>query len=198
MPPGYDLATATTYAGIGRLRHDVAFTLGLSVDALFRSTNSLPPAIILDYAYGIAAYKKWNSRRPDKAVHRVMENYRKGHYINIPAIEPSPPTDNYEGPSDESDDKVRGPTYVPGNPVDCHDPDHPPTTSSRYTSTRTGDEMAKAMDDLNAFLMFVRGITPEEAAKRREKRMEEEELKAQEASRSKVMEWMRTTDVSSS
>jgi hypothetical protein len=167
-------------------RHDVAFTLGLSVDALFRSTNSLPPAIILDYVYGIAAYKQWNSRRPDKAVHRVMENYRKGHYINIPA-----------GPSDESDE-VRDPAYVPGNLVDCHDPDHPPTTSSRYTSTRTGDEMAKAMDDLNAFLMFVRGITPEEAAKRREKRMEEEELKAQEASRSKVMEWMKTTDVGSS
>jgi hypothetical protein len=176
MPPGYDLATATTFAGIGRLRHDVAFTLGLSVDTLFRSTNSLPPAIILDYVYGITTYKQWNSRRPDKAVHRVMENYRKGHYINIPAIEPSPPTDNF----------------------DCQDPDHPPTTSSRYTSTRTGDEMAKAMDDLNAFLMFVRGITPEEAAKRREKRMEEEELKAQEASRSKVMEWMRTTDVGSS
>ncbi|KAH8995966.1 hypothetical protein EDB92DRAFT_1844190 [Lactarius akahatsu] len=128
-----------------RLRHDVAFTLGSNVDALFQSTNLLPPVVILDY---------WNSRRPDKTVHSVMGNYRKEHYIKIPAIEPSPPTDNYEG---------------------------------HYISTRTGDEMAKAMDDLNAFLMFVRGITPEEATKRREERMEEEELKAQEASQSKVM-----------
>ncbi|KAH9008766.1 hypothetical protein EDB84DRAFT_1671824 [Lactarius hengduanensis] len=144
--------------------HRLAMPPGLNVDALFGSTNSLPPVVILDYVYGIAAYNQWNSRRPDKTVHSVMGNYRQEHYINIPAIEPSPPTDNYEG---------------------------------HYISTRTGDVMAKAMDDLNAFLMLVRGITPEEAAKRREERMEEEELKAQEASRSKVMEWMRTTDVGS-
>ncbi|KAH9022934.1 hypothetical protein EDB84DRAFT_1274435, partial [Lactarius hengduanensis] len=143
-PPGYNPARIAAIAGTG--------------------TNLLPPVVILDYVYGIAAYNQWNSRRPDKTVHSVMGNYHKEHYINIPAIEPSPPTDNYEG---------------------------------HYISTRTGDVMAKAMDDLNAFLMFVRGITPEEAAKRREERMEEEELKAQEASRSKVMEWMRTTDVGS-
>ncbi|KAH9172519.1 hypothetical protein EDB89DRAFT_1851085 [Lactarius sanguifluus] len=145
-PPGYNPARIAAIAGTG--------------------TNLLPPVVILDYVYGIAAYNQWNSRHPDKTVHRMMGNYRKEHYINIPTIEPSPPTDNYEG---------------------------------YYISTRTGDVMAKAMDDLNAFLMFVvRGITPEEAAERREKRMEEEELKAQEASRSKVMEWMRTTNAGSS
>ncbi|KAH8988298.1 hypothetical protein EDB86DRAFT_2051219 [Lactarius hatsudake] len=165
-PPGYDPVMAETFASAGRLRrHDVAFTLGLNVDAVFQSTNSLPPVVILDYVYGVATYNQWNSRRPDKTVHRVMGKYRKEHYINIPAVEPSPPTDNYDG---------------------------------HYISTRTGDVMTKAMDDLNAFLMFVRGITPEEAAKRGEKRMEEEELKAQEASRSKVMEWMRTADADSS
>ncbi|KAH9033776.1 hypothetical protein EDB85DRAFT_2073737 [Lactarius pseudohatsudake] len=161
-PPGYNPARIAAIAGTGFLDHYVAFALGLNVNALFGSTNLLPPVVILDYVYGIAAYNQWNSRRPDKTVHSVMRNYHKEHYINIPAIEPSPPTDNYEG---------------------------------HYISTRTGDVMAKAMDDLNAFLMFVRGITPEEAAKRREERMEEEELKAQEASRSKVMEWMRSTDV---
>ncbi|KAH9036199.1 hypothetical protein EDB85DRAFT_2288403 [Lactarius pseudohatsudake] len=197
-PPGYNPARIAAIASTGSLDPDIAFTLGLNVDALFRSTDSLPPAVVLDYVYGIAAYKQWNSKRDDKAVHGVIGAYRNEHYVDIPATSPSPPTDNNEGPSDESDDEAHDPTYVPDNLVDCHDPDHAPTTSSRYTSTRTGDEMAKAMDDLNAVLMLVRGITPEEAAKRRERRMEEEELKAQEAGRSKVMEWMRTTDVGSS
>jgi hypothetical protein len=65
-------------------------------------------------------------------------------------------------------------------------------------SLRRGDGMAKAMDDLNSFLMAIQGITPQEAAKRREKWLREEELKAQEASRSKVVEWMNTADVGSS
>ncbi|KAH8994519.1 hypothetical protein EDB92DRAFT_286656 [Lactarius akahatsu] len=136
--------------------------------AILESTGNLRPDIAFN-------------KRDDKAVHGVIGAYRNEHYVDIPATSPSPPTDNDEGPSDESD--AHDPTYVPDNLVDCHDP---------------GDEMAKAMDDLNAVLMLVRGITPEEAAKRRERRMEEEELKAQEASRSKVMEWMRTTDVGSS
>lgn len=63
-------------------------------------------------------------------------------------------------------------------------------------SIREGDEIGAAMDELNAVLMYLEGITPQEAANRREKRMEEEELKAQAASRSKVMEWMKTTTVS--
>ncbi|KAH9174866.1 hypothetical protein EDB89DRAFT_1848422 [Lactarius sanguifluus] len=172
--PGYNPVTADILANAGKLRHDDDW-------------------VILDYVYGIATYKQWNSRRHHRAVRGVMGTYCNENYIDIPVTPPSPPTDNYEGPSDESDDEVADPTYVPGNPVDCHDPNH---TSSRYT---TGDEMAEATNDLNAFLMFVRGITPEEAAKRREKRMEEEELKAQEAGRSKVMEWMSTsTDVGSS
>ncbi|KAI9438933.1 hypothetical protein H4582DRAFT_2128507 [Lactarius indigo] len=198
MPPGYDPVTAETIRSAGTLRHDVAFTLGLNVDALFGSTNSLPSVVILDYVYGIAAYKQWNSMRHRRTVHDVMGNYRKEHYINIPTIEPRTPSDSEELSNNSDNDESRDPTYVPGNPVDCHDPSHPPTTSSRYTFTRTGDEMAKAMDDVNAFLMSVLEITPEEASKRREKRREEEELKVQEASRSKVMEWMKTADVGSS
>ncbi|KAI9438928.1 hypothetical protein H4582DRAFT_1877448, partial [Lactarius indigo] len=186
MPPKYNPAAAETLRRTGSLGGGVAFALGSNVDAQFENTNSLPSVVILDYVYGIAAYKQWNSMRHHRAIHDVMGNYHKEHYINIPTIEPRTPPDSGE---------FRDPTYVPGNSVDCHDPSHPPTSSSRYTFTRTGDEMAKAMDDVNAFLMSVLGITPEEAAKRREKRREEEELKVQEASRSKVMEWMKTADV---
>jgi hypothetical protein len=73
-----------------------------------------------------------------------------------------------------------------------------PSPGKRYTSTRRRDEsdMAKAMDELNMVLMYVtRGITPEEAAERRQKEIEQEERAAQEASRSKVMEWRERMDV---
>jgi hypothetical protein len=45
------------------------------------------------------------------------------------------------------------------------------------------------MDELNIFLMYIHGITPGMAAERRQKEIEREERAAQEASRSKVMEW---------
>ena len=198
-PPRYNPAAAATLADIvGSLDPFVAFGYGLNVDALFRGTSSLPHAVILDYVYGVAAYKCWSSRRGDNDVHDVMGNYRSEHYINIPAISPGPPI---HGGEDLPFNDPYDPDFDPNAPADSHDPDHPPTTLSQrrhYTSTRTGDVMAKAMDELNIALMFVSGITPQEAADRREKQMEEEELKAQEASRSKVTEWMKTTDVSSS
>jgi hypothetical protein len=56
-------------------------------------------------------------------------------------------------------------------------------------SIRRGDARAKAMDDLNLVLMNLQGITPQEAATRRKKQIEEEELKNREASRIKVTEW---------
>jgi hypothetical protein len=102
----------------------------------------------------------------------MMENYRREYYANIPV----PP----RKPSPASDDSD-----------DAYGPDYPPPRN--YMSIRRGDTMAKAMDHLNAVIMAVQGITPEEAAARREKRVEEEELKAQEASRSKVVEWMNTS-----
>lgn len=59
-----------------------------------------------------------------------------------------------------------------------------------------GKTMGNTMDELNLVLMLLSGTTPEEVASRKEKEIEEEEEKAQEASQIKVMEWMKTTDVS--
>lgn len=159
-PNGYNPTRAASLINT-ETPHSVStlFGAGLHMDALFQGTgDSLPPTVILDYVYGVAAYRRWNSRRHDEDVHDVMGNYRNEYYVNIPTIPPSP---------------------------------------RRHTLTTTGDIMAKAMDDLNAVLMSVHGITPQEATHRSEKRMEEEELKAQEASRGKVMDWMKTTHVSS-
>ena len=55
--------------------------------------------------------------------------------------------------------------------------------------------MAGAMDNMNSALMFIHGITPQQAANRREE-LKEEELKFQEASRIKVVKWRKTTEFS--
>ncbi|KAI0246116.1 hypothetical protein BJV78DRAFT_1348806 [Lactifluus subvellereus] len=163
--------------GLGLLHPATGVLHGAHMDALFQGTGSpLPPAIILDYIYGVAAYTCWRSRQGDDDVHAVMKSYRREHYAYIPPRRPS---------SNDDDD--------------AHGPD-PPTSLQRrpYMSIRRGGVMATAMDELNSVLMSLQGITPQEVANRREKRMEEEELKAQDASRSKVMEWMKTRDVGGS
>lgn len=120
----------------------VAFTLGLNVDVLFQGTgSSLPPAVILDYVYGVAAYKQWKSRH---FVCDIMQNYHQ-----------------------------------------------------EQLSPWMGHKIAKAMDDMNLDLMLVQGITPQEAANRREKQ-KEEKLKIQEVSQSKVTEWMEAMDIGDS
>ena len=95
---------------------DILSFLGQSIDALFQGTgHPLPPAIILDYSYGVAAYKCWRSRQDE--VHSLMRSYCREH----------------------------------------------------YTSTRRGDIMANAINDLNLDSMSLQEITPQEAANRREK-----------------------------
>jgi len=82
-------------------------------------------------------------------------------------------------------------------PDDPTNPDYNPPESrrQRYTSTRREEsDLAKAMDELNMVLMYIHGITPEVAAERRQKKIEQEERAAQEASRSKVMEWRNHLD----
>ena len=82
-------------------------------------------------------------------------------------------------------------------PDDIDDTDDTFEPGSHYTSTRRNEsDLAKVMDELNMVLMYVtRGITPGEAAERRQKEIEQEERAAQEASPSKVMEWRKYMDV---
>jgi len=121
-----------------------------NVDVLFQGEGvPLPPPVILDYIYGISAYKAWGSKSNDGF--NQMEAYRNEHYAHIP-----PPS--------------------PAQPRRHHAP------------TRRGG-LDETMDKLNRFLMYIQGITPEMAAERRQKEIEQEERAAQEASRSKVTEW---------
>jgi hypothetical protein len=64
-----------------------AYIFGAHVDAQFRSSEQgallpLPPAIILDYMYGVAAYKCWRS--DPESVPDVMSTYHREHYADIP------------------------------------------------------------------------------------------------------------------
>jgi len=53
-----------TLAAVGQLCPFAAFVNGAHVDALFKGTGtSLPPAVILDYMYGIATYQHWGNRQ---------------------------------------------------------------------------------------------------------------------------------------
>jgi hypothetical protein len=149
----------------------VAFHALQNVDALFQGEGvPLPDTVILDYLYGIAAYKAWRSIDGLNQ----MEGYRDQHYVNIPPIPSAPP--------DAADD-----TDATSVPDDDNDPDYVPTAGP------TGLE--ETMDELNLVLMFLHGITPEMAAERRQKEIEREEGLAQEASRSKVMEWRTSTEM---
>jgi hypothetical protein len=133
---------------------NVAFGALQNVDALFEGEEvPQPHTVILDYCYGIAAYKAWRSRRGDGL--NQMEAYRNEHYAQM--AEPLQPR-------------------------------------KRYTPTRRSG-LEETMDELNMVLMYMHGITPEMAAERRQKEIEREERVAQEASRSKVMQWRNHLDV---
>ena len=158
-------------------------SLGAHLDVQFRGSPPSPPsppALILDYVYGVAAFRAWGSRQDDE-VDATMRDYRKNNYAHITPLLPQVDDDNYsfQQPDSHTSD-------------DLNDGDY------RGASTRRGDIMAAAMDRLNSVLMCINGTTPQEAAIRWEKRMKEEGLMAQEAGRSKVMEWMKTTAVGGS
>ena len=142
----------------------VCYPLGLQVDAIFRGTKaseSQPSAIILDFLYGVASYALWNS---ENDAHAVLKKYRKDHYESIPMPPPAPLSDDDDNLDDIGQSKI-----VEGG-------------------VRRGDKMARAMDELNLVLMLLSGTTPDEVARRREKEMEEQEQKAQEAGKRKVVE----------
>jgi len=158
-PDYYDPALLADYQTCGNVPPHIALDFGANVDALFQGEGgSLPSSVILDYTYGVAAYKCWRSRMHvgNGGVPEVINNYRSDHYSHIP---PRPPT--------------------------------PPDVTARR---RDESELAKAMDELNVLLMHINGTTPEEVAERRQKILEQRERAAEEASRSKVMEWRKHVD----
>jgi hypothetical protein len=167
------------------LHPNLAYNSGAHVDVQFRGSAPkallpealppLPPAIILDYVYGVAAYRMWRSDK--ERVHDVMSTYHREQYAGIPSLPRQSPTAGMSSVEGDFDDILADPDYA--------------LTASQETASQD-DGMAQAMDDLNLLLMRVNGINPQDLADKWEKQMEEEERVAQEKSRSKVMEWRST------
>jgi hypothetical protein len=84
-----------------------------NVDVLFRGEGVPPPfTVILDYLYGIAAYKAWRSKSDDGF--NQMRAYRSEHYAHIPPRPRTPPdgtdgTDVTSGPDDPNDSNYKPP-----------------------------------------------------------------------------------------
>ncbi|KAF8262206.1 hypothetical protein EI94DRAFT_1789091 [Lactarius quietus] len=156
---------------------DAAHSSWSNVDVQFQSKPAglllpLPPAIILDYIYGVAAYNLWKSTSP-KEVHHVMSTYHRAKYAGIPLLPRRSPTTASE--SEFEDDERRNEELDP----------------TFYPKDSQGDEMSQAMDEMNLILMYASGTTPQELAEKGEKRVEEEERVTQETGRRKVTEWRR-------
>jgi hypothetical protein len=141
-------------------------------DAIMRATgNSPPPAVILDFMYGAAAYKHWRSGPILQVLQERHAKYR--NLLPHPSV-PDPSYDNSE--EDDPQDK----DYRP--PGGKHRKEH-------YRST-TSEGMLRAMDDVLTLSMWIKGNTRESLAAERQKRAELAEAHAQESGRLKAQEWI--------
>ena len=126
-------------------------------DACMRGTGTpRPSTIILDYMYGVAAYRRWGSGQEIK---ELMRQRFTECYESIPR----PPA-----PSRTSESDDNGQDMSP--------------------------EMLQAMDDIRALSMLVKGTTPELMAAERQRQEEAEGLRAKEASKMKVQQWMQNVE----
>ena len=133
------------------------------VDAIFRGTgDQLPPAILLDYMYGVAAYHRW---RDGQDVPQFMKDYHAEHYEGIPLL-PRSMSSSCDG-SDAGSDDARAHRH--------HD--------AKYSA------MIESMDNMNAFLMSLQGYRPGE-------RYAQQQRQEEEASRTKVEDWLQGSVVS--
>jgi hypothetical protein len=148
--------------------------------------TSPPSDIILDYMYGVAALQRWGVEASREKLQKVYESRYK------PLLAAPGPHSGDDGTDSADDEGSDG----GDDGDDTRDADYDPDASQQHhASIRRGDKMAKAMDNLNAVLMYLKGTSPQEAAARWEKRMEQEAEIARKASRKKVTEWMKAVEV---
>jgi hypothetical protein len=135
-----------------------------------------PSTIILDYMYGVAAYRRWGSGQEIK---KLMQQRFTESFKAIP-IPPAPPyiSDDDDDIYPESDDS-KDLSY---SPVE--------KKQQRKKHSDTSPEMLQAMDDIHALSMLLKGMTPELLAAERQRQAEVEELRAKEASKVKVQQWI--------
>jgi hypothetical protein len=136
-----------------------------AIDAQFADgvQVSSPPAILLDYMYGAAAYQRWGT---GVSMDGLMQQRFSEYYKPIPLPPPSPSSSDGDG-------------------------DGAPRRRHQSRSDMT-PELLQAMDNILRLSMWLKGTTPEAMAAERERRKEEEELRARKAGRVKVLEWLQS------
>ncbi|EDR02529.1 uncharacterized protein LACBIDRAFT_332334 [Laccaria bicolor S238N-H82] len=141
-------------------------------DACITGTGTSPlSTIILDYMYGVAGYRRWGIGQKIK---ELMERRFTESYASIP-IPPTPPSPRTKDDSDmESDDSKK--------------------KQKRRRHSDMSPEMLQAMDDILALSMLMKGRTPKSMAAEAQRQEKVEELRAKEASKVKVQQWMQNSD----
>jgi hypothetical protein len=147
-------------------------------DARIAGTGISPPStVILDFMYGVAAYRCWGSGQDIK---EVMQQRFAERYKSIP-IPPGAPHSSGSNGSSRSDDTGDG----------DYNPKRQPR--GRNHSPKRSDKMLRAMDNVLALSMLLKGTTPELMAEERQRQEEVKELRAKEASRVKVQQWIQSS-----
>ena len=145
-------------------------------DARIAGTGlSPPPSILLDFMYGVAAFRCWGAGQD---INEEMGNWFTKHYQSIPIPPP--------GEVSSDDDNIQ-------DSDDLNDGDYEPDGQRRRRNHRSQDEMLRAMDYVLALSMFAKGTTPQLMAAERQRQEQEAELRAKEASRVKVRQWKETS-----
>ncbi|KAN0082622.1 hypothetical protein V8E55_008417 [Tylopilus felleus] len=98
---------------------DAALAYGAHLDVQFRGSPlssppslpppppSRPPALILDYAYDVAAFKAWRSRQGGE-VHAIMRDYRDEQYAHISPLPRQVDDSDDEPAADDPDGRPQG------------------------------------------------------------------------------------------
>lgn len=152
-----------------------------------RDGNGPPPAVLLDFVYGAAAYKLWGTgQEMAKEIQRKFE----GEYFNIPVI----PRESFSPFSEDSGDEPDDPNDFQSNLAGSRSKLQKFSTHAERGSndaSRTQGSLIDGMDSMNALMMHLRGVTPEMMIAKQRKNEEEEQLKDEADSRSKVLEWLK-------
>jgi len=174
-------------------------------DALFRDTrqprdgNAPPAALLLDFMYGAAVYKRWGNGSEMK---HVIHDQFVDKYQSIPILQKPVDPSSGEDSGSECSDPTDGNYVDPGftfrsdrtqSRSEPHDPNYidPGLEFQSNRAWRPRDSMIKAMDDMNLVMMRMSGITPEARAAQWQKEEEEKQLKDEEFSQAKVLEWIK-------
>lgn len=142
---------------------DITFDPIQQRDACITGTGiSLPPNVLLDFVYGVAAYKHWGQQMiGDELKDSGLDCYQSISATSEPQVASDRPLE-----SDDDDDNKQ-----------------------QEGKSLRSDEMLQAMDDLLRLSMLIEGITPEMKAAQRKKQEEAAMLYAKEDSQRKVQQW---------